>query len=309
MKIRYIPIHLGCCPDEPRCLLCAPPSPPGADTIRALVEAAEGPKVVRFFGGAPPTDDQLAAIHGAPFEVRVRPDLLDRAGAARLIAAGCAAIELDALTFVDAALSASGRRYRAARVVAMSAALRDLGVSVGGVLAPGLPGTDHASCLADATKAAGLWSFVRLHPVQVLADSGLRELHMSRRYDALELGEAITTCRAMVDLFEDAGVRVIRVGQQAGPDGLGRAVAGPRHSSLRELVEARRVFDRLQSALATTQPGAAVTVRCAPADLSRVHGPYKQHIRSLRAACGLRSLRVTPDPNMARGTLMVDLDA
>lgn len=309
MKIRYVPIHLGCCPDEPRCLLCAPPQPPAHDTIRAMVDAASAPRVARFFGGAPPDDDQLAAIGDAPFEVRVRPDLLDRAGAARLIAAGCRAIELDALTFVDAALTAVDRRYRAARVVAMSGALRELGVAVGGVLAPGLPGTDHTTCLADAHRAAALWSFVRLHPVQVLADSGLRELHMARRYEALELGEAITTCRAMVDILEDAGVRVIRVGQQAGPDGLGRAVAGPRHSSLRELVEARRTFDRLQSALAATKPGDAVTLRCAPADLSRVHGPYKQHIRTLRAACGLRSLRVTPDANMARGTLMVDLDA
>ena len=36
MKARYVPVNLGCCPDAPRCLLCAPPSPPAPDTIRAL---------------------------------------------------------------------------------------------------------------------------------------------------------------------------------------------------------------------------------------------------------------------------------
>ncbi len=312
---RWVPVPLGCCPGPVRCLLCPPPDPPRPDAIAALIERFgdqdhDRPLGVRFFGGAPPTDDQLDAIAGLPFQARVRPDLLQRADADRLLRRGCTAIELDALTFHDDALRDAGRPYRGARVVQMSGALRGLGLRVGGVLAPGLPRTDHARCLADADRAVGLWSFVRLHPVLVLAGSALRERLEAGRYEALELAAAVTVCRELVDRLEAGGVEVLRVGLQPGPDGFGRAVAGPRHPSLRELVESRRAFDQIRAAVqrAHPPPGAHLTLRCAPADVSRAHGPLHIHVVTLRAECHLGSVRVAADPALARGTWLVTVE-
>ena len=112
----------------------------------------------------------------------------------------------------------------------------------------------------------------------------------------------------MMDVLEAAGVAVIRVGQQPGPDELGRAVAGPAHSSLRELVESRRALDQLQDLMADLPRTArVVAIRCAPADVGRVRGPRNQHVRTLRADHSLDELEVRPDPELPRGTYAVEV--
>lgn len=305
-----VPVVLGCCPDPPRCALCPPPPrPPAVDTVSALLQhyASERAPVggavhASFFGGAPPADELLDALGGRPFRVRVRPDLLDRAGAERLVRRGCTAVELDALTFDDAALRGVGRRYSGRRVRQMAGALRAMALRVGVVLAPGLPDTDFATARADAELAAELFDTARLHPVLVLQRSGLRELHSDGLYAPLGLGAAITVCVAMLEILEGAGVDVIRVGVQPGPDGLGRAVAGPRHPAFRQLVDARRVLRGLRVLLDGTPPGAHVVIQCAPADETVTRGPHSQHIRTLRAEFELAGLRIRARPGLRRGT-------
>lgn len=312
-----VPVHLGCCPpsnDGARCLLCAPRRLPEPATVAALVASYVAdhpgrPVEIRFLGGAPPPDALIEAAGPHPFRARVRPDLLTRADAARLAAAGCVVVELDALTFHDEALRETRRPYRAARLREMSQSLPGYGLQVGGVLAPGLPASSFATCEADAAEVVGLgWSFVRLHPVLVVDGSALRELHAAGRYRPLELGEAVTVCRRMVDSLEAGGVEVIRVGLQPGPDEVGRVVAGPTHPGLRELVEARRTLDRLRSELDPAPRGAHVRVRCSPADLGRARGPLNTHIRTLRADLGLATLTIAPDPALSRGSLRVEFD-
>ena len=102
-----VPVVLGCCPDNPRCVLCPPPPPPPApETVAALVDhyrrersAPEDTLCVGFYGGAPPPDPLLDALDGLPFRIRVRPDLLSRSRAAALLGRGLEGVELDALTF------------------------------------------------------------------------------------------------------------------------------------------------------------------------------------------------------------------
>jgi len=282
--------------------------------------------MVGFYGGPPPSDALLAACGDLPIAVRVRPDLLSRddadrlvaAGvvaievdaldADRLVAAGVVAIEVDALALDDHVLKQAGRRHPVALVVQILEGLQALGVRVGIVLAPGLPGSTYDSCLHDAERAAPLIHTARLHPVLVLEHSRLQQRHIDGLYTPLLLGEAVTVCRAMMDLLEAAGVDVIRVGQQPGPDGIGRALAGPLHPSLRELIEARRVRDQLIALLDGTPPRSHIVIRCAPPDVGRTRGPFNQHIRDLRALFDLEDVDVCPDANLLRGHWAIDLE-
>lgn len=312
MKYAVAPIQLGCCPDAPRCRLCAPPPPPPEPGwIGACIEDARGrtdrPVVAHFFGGPPPTDAMLAEAAGVEISVSVRPDLLDRAGADRLRRAGVRTVELDALTFDRQSLRGIGRRYSGERVEEMADGLVGMGFEVGLVLALGLPGSTHDSAVADAARSRSIAQTVRLHPVLVLRGSGLWEAHLDGFYEPLSLGQAITTCRAMMDVLEPAGVRVIRVGRQPGPDGIGRAVAGPRHSSLRELVEARRTLDRLRGMLREAGlSGGGVVIRCASVDETRTRGPRNDNVRTLRAEFRLGELRVRADPGLDRGQIVLE---
>src|SRR5690606_25851906 len=149
--------------------------------------------------------------------VRVRPDLFARADAARLATAGVTEVELDALTFDDRLLHAAGRRYRGALVEEILRGLPSFGLAPGVVLWPGLPGSSHDDAVADARRAAPLVRTARLHPVQVIEGAALQRHHLDGSYRPLELGEAVTVCRAMMDVLEAAGAQVIRVGLQAEP--------------------------------------------------------------------------------------------
>ncbi len=309
-------MQLGCCPDTPRCVLCPPPPPtPDPEVVAALVDyyrtEVAGPGAalrVGFYGGPPPSDALLAAAGDAPKRARVRPDLLTRADVERLARAGVVEIELDAATFDDALLKAAGRRYRGARVEEILRALPGLGIAPGVVLWPGLPGSTFETCVADAHRVAPLVRTARLHPVLVLEGAALQRHHLDGRYRPLELGEAVTVCRAMLDVLEAAGVEVLRVGIQPGPDGFGKALAGPRHPALRQLVEARRTRDVLYALVDGAPRGAHIVIRCAPPDETRARGPRNQHVRDLRARHGLRSVRIQPDPSLVRGQFFVDLE-
>ncbi|NCG18076.1 MAG: hypothetical protein GWP91_03570 [Rhodobacterales bacterium] len=310
-----VPVPLGCCPAAPRCLLCNPsPQPPSPDTLAALIEhyrsERSGPDdslVVGFYGGALPSEQLLDAIGERPFQVRVRPDLMSRADAAKLVDRGVRAVELDVLCFDDLVLRACRRPYRKRRVLQMAHGIRDAGVRAGVTLAPGLPGSDFQTSVADATIASEHFDTARLHPVLVLDQSDLREVHAGGQYTPLGLGEAVTVCRVMMDVLEGAGVEVIRVGMQPGPDGLGRAIAGPAHSSLRELVESRRALDRLFELVAPHRGAPLLHICCAPTDVGRTHGPNNQHRRSLRAAFQIGQIEIRPRSCLVRNQWTVEI--
>jgi hypothetical protein len=303
------PIPLGCCPAGSRCAVCGPPPDrPAPEWVDALVAAyvrdRGEPVRVGFFGGPLPGDDLLDAIAPRPFTVRVRPDLLDRAAARRLRDRGCVAVELDAWTLDPAALAAARRPYTARIVLQQLEGLPAFGLSPGIVLAPGLPDSSHQVSVADARAVAPLAAFARLHPVLVQEGSELAAHRRAGTWEPLTLGEAITTCRAMADVLEEAGVDVVRIGQQPGPDGL-RVLAGPVHPAFGQLVAARKQLRTLRSRLADTPPGSEVEIRCHPADETATRGPLHAHVRSLRAELRLAALRVRADGAVPRGELLV----
>jgi len=303
MKRPIAPVHLGCCPGPDRCDLCAPAAPVTLELIEALRINAGETAQVRFYGGQPPTNEQLAVAGAAPW-VRVRPDLLTRADAERLRQAGVVHIELDLLTPRTTALRSVGRHYSQSMLEEQAAGLRAMGFRTSAVLAPGLPGTDHDSSMEDA-RWATRFDEVRLHPVLVIKGSQLAERHASQLYTPLSVSEAVTTCLAMLEILEAASIPVPRIGLQPLQDGYGRAIAGPAHPALRELIEARRALQHLHYLLSPFA-GTAVTIRCAPADETRTRGPRSQNIRVLRADHNLRRIDVRPDPALSRGTWRIE---
>jgi hypothetical protein len=305
-----VPVQLGCCPPGgARCVACGPPpEAPGPDVVAALVEVyvrdRGEPVRVSFLGGALPADALLDAIAPRPFTVRVRPDLLDRATAKRLAARGCVAVELDAWTLDDRTLATARRPYTARIVRQQLEGLPAFGLSPGIVLAPGLPDSSHAIAVADARAVAPLAAFARLHPVLVQEGSELAAHWRAGTWAPLTLGEAVTTCRAMADALEEAGVDVVRLGQQPGPDGL-RVLAGPVHPAFGQLVTARKQLRTLRARLHGTAPGSDVEIRCHPADETPTRGPLNSHVRTLRAELRLASLRIRADGAVPRGELQV----
>jgi len=295
-------------------LLCSPaPSVRTPEFIDALIGSYQGSMPssqmsVSFFGGKPPTADQIAACGDLPFTVRVRPDLLTRGDAEVLIAAGATGIELDMLTLHEPSLRAVRRVHRRAYVLKMLEGLSRMPVQLGVVLAPGLPDSSYETCIEDARVVAQFADTVRIHPVLVYADAGLRERHMNGTYLPLEIGEAVTVCDGIMELMEDVGISVIRVGVQPGPDETGRVVAGPFHPSFRQLVGGRRALRTLDDLLSGYEQINTCVIRCHPSDETRTRGPLNQNIRTLRADHGIRNLRIMVDSGLDRGQWRVEVE-
>jgi hypothetical protein len=298
--VKTIALHTGCCERGQRCVLCSPQGQVDTDeVVRVLLEQHEGP--VHAFGGAPPKDAWMALFTGRDVRVRVRPDLLSRRRAEELVRQGVVRIELDALSVNDRLLRWSRRRYRGSRIVTMTKAMRSWGIEVGVVQALGLPAGTLEDALADAITLAPLVDTVRIHPVLVLAEADLEQQWTDSRYFPLTINAAALWSRQVMEIYEAHNVTVLRVGMQPGPDGLGRAVAGPLHPSLRETVESHRALSRLTALLSDVPNGADVVIECAPADVSRTKGAENHNVRVLRDTYRLASVTVAADPDLERG--------
>ena len=105
-------------------------------------------------------------------------------------------------------------------------------------------------------------------------------------------------CGRLLPLFEEAGVRVIRVGLHAQEDVERRRVAGPYHPAFRELVESRRFLARLLPELEKRPPG-AYAVRVCPRQLSVATGQRRCNVEAL-ARRGY-AVRFAPDASLAPG--------
>lgn len=104
--------------------------------------------------------------------------------------------------------------------------------------------------------------------------------------------------RPAAPLFEEAGVRVIRVGLHAQEDVERRRVAGPYHPAFRELVESRRFLARLLRSWKSSLP-APMRCGCAPGSCPWPRGRRRCNLEAL-ARRGY-AVRFVPDASLAPG--------
>ncbi|RME26274.1 MAG: radical SAM protein, partial [Deltaproteobacteria bacterium] len=291
---------------------------PAPETVRALVDhyrrerrpAPDTPIEVAFFHGGIPPSPLVAAAAPHPMRLSCSPAGLTRDDVEMLIEAGLETIELELLSLDDDVLRATGRGYGRADALAVLRGVKELGLRVGVVLSPGLPGSSHRSAMHSARTVAGVddpglaADFVRLYPALGLAGSDLAARAVDGRWRPMDLGQAVTTLAAQCDLLEEAGVQVARIGLQPGADIPVRAVAGPVHPNLRALVQGRRFRVRMARALDGVPRGSRALLRVHPKDLSWAKGTANENIRALRARLGLPEIEVRPDARVRRGTVI-----
>jgi hypothetical protein len=307
-----VPIDLG----NPQVSPWDPPPrpPPAPETARALVAAAlrdarrPGPPVVSYVHGGLPGDALLDALAPHPFWLCTHPAALDRRAASALVARGLVQVEL-AIWSVDRRVAAPlGRGPALDALPAQLAGLRAMGLRCGLWLMCGLPGSSHASALAEArrltTEPALRPDFLRISAAPALVGSQLAAAVAVGDWAPMRIGEAVTTLAAWMDAFEGAGIAIHRVGFIPGHDVPAHAVAGPAHSDLRGLCEVRRFRRRVLTALHGASPGSDVVLAVHPADHGWALGPSRSTVRAARAAAGVRSVAISLDPGLPRGSVV-----
>lgn len=329
MKARHviIPIfvpHKGCPHD---CIFCNQKKISGQmeeitpDQISQIIErhlstAHSASKVeIAFYGGSFTAIDKAVQESflkaAAPYlatgkvsEIRLstRPDNIDDEILALLEMYGVGTIELGVQSLDDAVLRASYRGHDASSVYNAVSLIKERGFRLGIQTMTGLPGDTREKCLEAARKVVSLSpDIVRIYPVLVIKGTELERLYRKGEYIPQTLEEAVLLCAELLELYESSNINVIRIGLQAneniseGPES--EVAAGPVHPAFRQLVESRRMLQRLD-AMIEAQGLAGVSelhIYTGSANISNTIGQKKSNMEFLKRKFSIKNIKVKTD--------------
>ncbi|GFK95337.1 Oxygen-independent coproporphyrinogen-III oxidase-like protein [Fundidesulfovibrio magnetotacticus] len=263
-----------------------------ADMDRALSEASPArPLEPAFYGGSFTALDpgwrdrflELAASHRAAGRVSgvrcsTRPDAVSPSLLRELAAQGLDTVELGVQTFHADALRDARRGHGAERSREACREVKDAGLRLGVHLLPGLPGVTPGVFARDVEITLSLRpDFVRLHPLLVLAGSGLEAPWRAGLVAPWNLEQTVEAlARACLDFWR-AGVAVVRLGLAQEPSLEAAVLAGPRHPALGTMVRARALLEHVRELLA----GRLILTLTAP---TRASGEFWGHAGELEAS-------------------------
>jgi len=202
-----------------------------------------------------------------------RPDYIDRQRISLLLEKGVGIVELGVQSMDDRVLEVSNRGHSAKQSAEAVGLLHEAGFQVGAQIMIGLPLQTTRSVLQTARMIAGLKpDFVRIYPVLVLKGSGLARLYKQERYKPLSLAGAVVRAARIKKIFDEYGIKVIRMGLQPGVDLENSLIAGPYHPAFGEMVASRIMLQQTRKLLAGGEKKTKVILRINEKDQSVFRG-------------------------------------
>ncbi len=309
MRTYNIPIfvpHKGCPYD---CVFCNQKRITGtqkdvtADDVRCIIEKhlETIPKENRyveaaFFGGSftgIPIEEQTGLLRAANefleqgfidgIRISTRPDYIDRTILDNLKRFGVTTIELGVQSMNDEILKLSNRGHTCADVINSVKLIREYSFVLGLQMMTGLPGDTDERSLKTADDIIELKpDIVRIYPTLTIKDTYLEKLYLSGKYTPQTVSEAVELSKQLLLKFEKNNIIVIRIGLQSTEEISegGSVVAGPVHSSFRELVESSIYYDIISSKIEKNAVRADVFVN--PSEISKAVGNKRGNIIKLK---------------------------
>jgi histone acetyltransferase (RNA polymerase elongator complex component) len=215
-------------------------------------------------------------------------------------------IELGAQSMDDEVLKKSGRGHTSGDTENASRLILESEFKLGLQMMVGLPGDTEEKSVHTAKRIVELGaSETRIYPVIVIKGTHLEKLFNEGKYIPLELEEAIRITKNVMAVFEDANVKIIRIGLHPSEGLLNRDdyIAGPFHPSFRELVMTSAWTDRFHELL-NGKKGDNLEIRVNPTDLNAAIG-YSGKNRKLLEKL-FPSVKFIADPEIKEKTFHAD---
>lgn len=216
--------------------------------------------------------------------ISTRPDAIDEEICSILKSYGVTAVELGAQSLDDRVLSLNKRGHTADDVVRAAKLLKKNGFETGLQMMTGLYGSKDEDSIETARKIIELQpDTVRIYPTVVLENTQLCDLYRSGEYQPQGVEEAAEICAELLEMFENAGIKVIRTGLHSGGDVEGEFVAGAYHPAFKEICESkiylRKTLDFIRENKITE---GKIEIRVSPKAVSQMTGQKKANIQALR---------------------------
>ena len=260
-----------------------------------------------FYGGsftAIPIADQLALLEAAqPYladgtidsiRLSTRPDAIDEEILARLKKYGVSTAELGAQSLCDKVLYLSGRGHTSKEVEDASKLIKQAGFELILQMMTGLPGDTDESCIETVRKIIALKpDGVRIYPTVIVRDTALYDMWQAGEYPEHTVEDAVRVCAKITELFDAAGIPIIRMGLNPTEDlSGGDAAGGAYHPALGELVRSRIMLNRAIELLRNVKPDSSVVLGVNKSDVSKMTGQHRCNINELTQLYALKSLKV-----------------
>lgn len=210
--------------------------------------------------------------------ISTRPDYISSDVLSLLNRYGVTAIELGAQSLDNRVLELNERGHTAEDVVKASGLIKSYGFELGLQMMVGLYGSTAESEYKTAETICSISpDTVRIYPVVILRGTKLGDLFLSGEYKPYGFDDSVDITADLIRLFEQEGIRVIKVGLHASELVERDMLGGFYHPAYRELCEGRafrKKFEQLFDEYKTDE--LKVSVR--PKDMSKALGHKKENI-------------------------------
>jgi len=322
----FIP-HLGC---PHMCSFCnqrsisgqvAPPSPKEvsdscAQALEAISPERRRNTEIAFFGGSFTAIDRgymlellqaaapyCGADRFAGIRISTRPDCISEEILSILREYGVSAIELGVQSLNDRVLEQNKRGHTVQQVDEAVRLIRAYGFSLGLQMMTGLYGDSKESVYETADRIIDYQpDTVRIYPTVVIKGTELCRLYQAGLYHPPGVEETVPLVADLLLRFEQAGIRVIRVGLHPSRELERDMVAGAYHPAFRELCEGEIYYRILTEKLVERQLHEA-EVGVNPRAVSKLVGQSGRNLKRLEQA-GYR-IKIIRDENIPGRELVI----
>lgn len=318
MRKSIIPVfvpHKGC-PNQ--CVFCNQRSISGcnkettpdevAEILKSgLLKAESNNCQVAFYGGsftAIPMAQQEALLNVcgealsrkklSGIRISTRPDCINEEILEFLKRKGVKTIELGVQSFDDGVLLRSKRGHTSKDAVLAAGLVKEAGFELVLQIMAGLPGSNESLDLYTARKAAALApDGVRIYPVCVFPDTGLFSMWEKGEYEPLTIEEGAYITARMLDIFDEAGIAVIRTGLNHSEDAASSVAAGPYHPAFGELARACQNYLHICKKLDEMgQVSDKLIIYASNMPISQVAGHRRENIEKLKEKYGFSTVKI-----------------
>ncbi|AGB40592.1 histone acetyltransferase [Halobacteroides halobius DSM 5150] len=235
-----------------------------------------------------------------------RPDYITSEILKYLQEFGVTTIELGVQSLDNQVLKAAGRGHTRLDVQKAVSLIKEYSFALGLQMMPGLPQSTVESDLRTGREIIALTpDFVRIYPTLVIKGTKLEGLYQQGDYQPLVLSQAVDLVARLVVKFRKAAIPVIRVGLQPS-EGVNKdeVIAGPFHSSFRQLVDSKLMLDKVIKQI-KAQKLEKITVIINPKDESNLRGQKNKNLIYLKENYDLKQINIEASRALARGEIKV----
>ncbi len=232
--------------------------------------------------------------------ISTRPDCINEEILEILKKYHVTSIELGAQSMSDDVLHSNERGHTSNSVIKASKLIKSYGFELGLQMMTGLYKSNFELDRFTARQIIELKpTTVRIYPTITLKNTTLEELYLCGKYIPYSLSESVELCTDLLQMFENAGISVIRLGLHSIDKE--SYVAGPWHPAFRELCDAMRFRNIIEKNIVKN---GNYIVKVNPADVSKVLGQKRSNIDYFKDK--KVNLKILQEKTVCKNTVLVE---